>query len=209
MRQWRHYWCPGTGSLVVDVAFAWAGITPERILIDTDKGEQQAPDFLAVNPAAQVPAVILPSGTVLTETAAILLTIDEASAGAGLLPAAGSTARAISLRWLMFLATNAYPAALRTYYSDRFTADGSEAAKAAVAEAAKRDSERIFTLLANEMVGPFLLGDIVTIVDVYAAMIAGWHEQARALPAFRTLYKTLQAHPVIGPAWRQHEGRPD
>jgi len=98
---------------------------------------------------------------------------------------------------------------LRTYYSDRFTADGSEAAKAAVAEAAKRDSDRIFTLLANEMVGPFLLGDIVTIVDVYAAMIAGWHEQARALPAFRTLYKTLQAHPVIGPAWRQHEGRPD
>ncbi|PRH85402.1 hypothetical protein C5L14_20610 [Labrys okinawensis] len=209
MRQWRHYWCPGTGSLVVDVAFAWAGITPERVLIDTDKGEQQAPDFLAINPAAQIPAVILPSGTVLTETAAILLTIDEASAGAGLLPAAGSTARAVSLRWLMFLATNAYPAALRTYYADRYTADAGEAARMAVAEAGRRDSDRIFTLLAKEIAGPFLLGDTVTIVDVYAAMIAGWHGPARALPALRTLYKALQAHPVVGPAWRQHEGQPD
>lgn len=209
MPQWVHYRCPGTGSLVVDVAFAWAGINPERILVDTDKGEQQAPDFLALNPAAQLPVVILPSGTVLTETAAILLTIDEASAGAGLLPAAGSTARAISLRWLMFLATSAYPAALRTYYAERFTTDGSEAAKAAVVEAARRDSDRIFTLLSEQIAGPFLLGETVSIVDVYAAMVAGWHPPARAVPTYRTLYRALMAHPVIGPAWQQHESRSD
>lgn len=209
MPQWRHYWCPGTGSLVVDVAFAWAGITPEKILVDTDKSEHRAPDFLALNPVGQIPVAILPSGTVLTETAAILLTLDEASAGAGLLPAAGSTARAISLRWLMVLAANAYPATLRCYYPERFTTDGSEAAVAAVAEAAQRDSDRILGLLAGEMAGPFLLGDTASIVDVYAAMIAGWHPAARSLPAFRTLYRALMAHAVIGPAWRRHEDRPD
>ncbi|GLS17747.1 glutathione S-transferase [Labrys miyagiensis] len=204
MTKWRHYWRPQTGSLVTAIAFAWAGIEPEAILVEK-KSSQHEPDFLALNPAAQVPVAIMPCGTVLAETAAIVLAIDEARPGAGLLPPAGSSERGTALRWLMFLAVAGYPAALRYYYADRFTADASEAGIEAVRAAASRESDRIFAIVAGAMRGPFLFGETPTIVDAYAAMLADWHEPAQDLPVFRTLRQAILAHPVIGETWRRHE----
>lgn len=203
MARWRHYWRPDSGTLVVDIAFAWAGVTPDRVRIE--RSEQHEAAFLALNPAAQIPVVIMPDGTLLTETAAILLALDEAAPQAGLLPAVGTAARATSLRWLMFLATSAYSAALRTYYSHRFTTDQSAIGLAAVRDAARQDSRRLLGILAAEIAGPFLLGDTVTIVDVYAAMLASWYEPAADLPAFEALRNALMRQPIIAQAWRCHE----
>jgi len=188
---------------VIDVAFAWAGLAPERVRVE--RSLQHEAEFLALNPAGQIPVVIMPDGTVLTETAAILIAIDEAVPKAGLLPPMGTAARGTSLRWLMFLATSTYAAALRTYYCHRFTTDHSDAGLAAVREAARADSRRLFGILAREIKGPFLLGETVTIVDVYAAMLASWYEPAAELPAFQNLQKMLMAQPVIAQAWRRHE----
>jgi glutathione S-transferase len=207
MTKWRHYWRPGTGSLVTEIAFAWAGIEPDAVQVV--KARQHDPEFLALNPTGQVPVAVMPDGTVLTETAAIVLAIDEASSGAGLLPPVGSSARAMSLRWLMFLAVCGYPAALRYYYAERFTTDRGEAGLCAIQEAASQDSNRVFGIVAKEMKGPFLLGDTPTIVDVYAAMLADWYQPAAALPAFQTLQQALMAKPLIAKVWQRHEQSPE
>jgi glutathione S-transferase len=208
MAKWRHYWRPGSGSLVTAVAFDWAGIEPEEILVEK-KSSQREPDFLALNPAAQIPVAVLPDGTVLAETAAIVLAIDEMKPGAGLLPPPGSSARATALRWLMFLAATAYPAALRYHYAERYTADDSQAARDGVRMAASRESDRALALFADAMRGPYLFGETATIVDVYAAMLADWHEPSRAMPAFQILRRAVEEHPVIGPVWRRHEQSSD
>jgi glutathione S-transferase len=200
---WRHYWRPNSGSLVTDVAFAWAGLNPERVRVI--RGTEHNVDFLVLNPAAQVPVVAMPDGTVLTETAAILIALDEAAPEAGLLPPAGSAARAISLRWLMFLATSAYSAALRCYYCHRFTTDQSEAALAGICEAARHDARRLLAIFADTIAGPFLLGERVTIVDVYGAMLASWFEQEADFPALHAHQRALMSLPMIAEAWRRHE----
>jgi glutathione S-transferase len=53
-------------------AFRW-------IETDTTKGETRTPDFLARNPAGQVPVVTLDDGTILTESNAILAHFAEAT----------------------------------------------------------------------------------------------------------------------------------
>ncbi len=203
MTAWRHYWRPDSGTLVIEVAFAWAGLVPERVRVE--RSEQHEAEFLALNPAAQIPVVVMPDGTLLTETAAIVIAIDEAVPQAGLLPPIGTAARATSLRWLMLLVTSVYSAALRTYYSHRFTTDPSEAGLAGVREAAQADSRRLFDILAREIEGPFLLGRQMTIVDVYAAMLAGWCEPGARPPALQVLHRSVMAQPAIAQAWRRHE----
>jgi glutathione S-transferase len=204
MNKWRHYWRPRTGSLVTAIAFAWAGLEPEEILVE-NREVQREPGFLALNPAAQVPVAVMPDGTVLAETAAIVLAIDEARPEAGLLPPFGSSARAEALRWLIFMAVAGYPASLRYYYPHRITADSGEAALEGVRVAASRETDRFLGVLAGALKGPFLQGDTMSIADVYAVMLADWHEPARKIAALEDLRRAVMSHPVVGPAWRRHE----
>ena len=53
-----------------------AEATFETQLIDFASGEQNAPDFLAINPKGRVPALVTPDG-ILTENPAILLYIAQ------------------------------------------------------------------------------------------------------------------------------------
>lgn len=42
------------------------------------KGEEMQADYLAINPRGQIPALTLPDGTVVTESAAIVLHLADA-----------------------------------------------------------------------------------------------------------------------------------
>ena len=70
----------------------------EWVHTDSNAGETQRPEFLAVNPIGKVPAVVLDDGTVLAESNAILLHFAE---GTAWLPAPG-LARTRVHEWLFF-----------------------------------------------------------------------------------------------------------
>jgi glutathione S-transferase/GST-like protein len=205
MSTYKLYWREGSGSLVPEVALALCGAPVEHIRVDTDAGEHYKPAFLALNPAAQIPVLITPDGTVLSETAAMAIALAETFPQAGLLPPAGSAARAIALRWLMLLATTGYSAALRAYRPERYSGDAATASCVAVQAAALAESDKVFTILAGAAKGPFLLGKTLTIVDVYLAMLADWHPPALGIAAIRRIYDGVLADPVIAKAWARHE----
>ena len=58
---------------VLGVPYAW-------IEVDILKGESRTPRFLAMNPAGQVPVVVLDDGRVLSQSNAIILHLAEGSA---------------------------------------------------------------------------------------------------------------------------------
>ena len=206
MGPYKLYWREGSGSLVVEVALAQCGVPFERIRVDTRAGENRKEDFLALNPAGTIPVLVLPNGEAVSETAAILVLLDETHPQAGLLPPLGSVTRAAALRWLMLMATTGYSAALRSYRPERFGGEANEAARGAVVAAADAESNKMFAILASAATGPWLCGEVATTVDVYAAMLADWHAPALELPAIKAIYEGVQAHPAIGPAWKRHEG---
>ena len=72
-------------------AFAW-------VEVDSNAGGTRTPEFLALNPNAKIPIVVLADGQVITESAAILCHFAEATAW---LPPPG-LARTRVLEWLFF-----------------------------------------------------------------------------------------------------------
>ncbi|NJR14015.1 MAG: glutathione S-transferase family protein [Phyllobacteriaceae bacterium] len=197
------YWRAGSGSMVAEAALRMAGVAfvPRNVAA---KADQQKPEFLAINPAGKIPVLVLPGGQVVFESMAIVLAIDERFPQRHLLPPILSAERATALQWLAFLACQTYPAALRFWYPQRHTADPSEAAIAAVKAQAAADLDRDFALICAALKGPFLLGDTLTIVDVYAAMIADWHDPATLLPAMQRLKAAMLAHDPVRVAWENH-----
>ncbi len=83
-----------------------AGIAYEPRPIDTRKGDQFSPDFLAVNPNGKVPAII-DGDTVVFDSNAILLYLAEKTGK--FMPQGGDKVRGETLSWLMFVASGVGP----------------------------------------------------------------------------------------------------
>ena len=83
------------------------GLAYEAIPVDTRKGEQHKPEFLAINPNAKVPAIVDGDATVFDSNAILLFLADRAKKFVA--TDAHSPARAETLSWLMFIATGVGP----------------------------------------------------------------------------------------------------
>jgi glutathione S-transferase len=207
MASYHLYWRAGSGSMVAEAALRLTGA--DYVLVDVPtKVEQREAAFRAINPAGKIPILITPDGQTIIESMAILLALDERHKQANLLPDYGTADRATALQWLAFLSASTYPAALRFYYPHRFTADTAPAAIAAVKAAGAKAMDADFAILAKALKGPFLLGDTLTITDVYLAMIADWHEPAMEIPAIQLLKTELLQNSSIKTAWDNHEYTP-
>ena len=106
---YRIYGALGSGAFSSEAALAEAGADYRFERMSLKANEQRKPEFLAINPSGKMPALRLPDGAIVTESLAILLAIADRFPEAGLLPQAGSDARAEAYRWLAFMAAEIYP----------------------------------------------------------------------------------------------------
>jgi glutathione S-transferase/GST-like protein len=193
----------GSGGFAPEVALVKAGAAFKTVVIETSKGDQNKPDFVAINPMRQVPTLVLPDGTVLTESAGIVVHLANAFPTKGLAPNPGSSAHGRFLRWMFFMASNIYEGDLRYFYPDRYTTDagGIEGVKAAGAAHMKKAFALIEDALAP---GPFLCGIRPCMADVYLAMLMAWSPEPIASPRLTALRQAVAADPVVAPLWRRH-----
>jgi len=206
---YKLYWSPGSGAFAAQAALEEANAGYERVTVDLEAGEQRSDEFLALNPRGQVPALVLPDGTVMTESAAMVLHIADCYPWAGLLPPPGDPDRARVYRWLVFAVANLYEADLRYFYPERYTTD--EAGVAAVKAAGLRDMDRAFGLVEAALGGdPHLLGEIFSAADLYLLMLAYWHPERQALfercPGLARLCAEVRARPAIERIWNENFG---
>ena len=94
----------GSGSAPVEMALAEIGAPVELRAVPLEGDHQLAEQYRRINPMGRVPTLIVPDGTVVTESLAILLTLADRHPEAGLLPAAGDAGRAIAVRWMALVA---------------------------------------------------------------------------------------------------------
>ena len=105
---------------MVELALAEIGADYEFVSTGLGKGAKDSDAFLAVNPTGKLPALRTPDGEVLTESAAILLTLADRHPAAGLLPRRRGPARAKAIRWTVFVAAEIYPMIEIVDYPERF-----------------------------------------------------------------------------------------
>ncbi|MCR9178287.1 MAG: glutathione S-transferase family protein, partial [Alphaproteobacteria bacterium] len=134
----------------------------------------RTPEYMRdVHPLGTVPALRLPDGRVLIESAGIALYLAEVAPD--LAPAAGTPERALFLQWLSFGAGTLYPACLRIYHAEHFAPEGTDLAGVSALGKAAFDRAWAVVEVALGDAGPYLFGDAHSAADVYLAMLASWH----------------------------------
>src|ERR1700731_2795684 len=83
-----------------------SGLPYEIVPVDTRKGEQHAPAFLAINPNGKTPAIVDGDATVFDSNAILMYLAEKAGK---FLPANTPAARGQYLSWMMFVASGIGP----------------------------------------------------------------------------------------------------
>ena len=81
----KFYFAPGTIAIATGMLLEEASLTYDPVPLNFAKGEQTAPEFLAINPKGRVPALVTNQG-ILTETGAIAEFIAAQVPDLGLVP---------------------------------------------------------------------------------------------------------------------------
>ena len=102
----KFYYCGAPNPMKVALMLEETGLPYEAIPVDTRKGDQHKPEFLAINPNGKVPAIVDGDATVF-DSNAILLYLAEKTGK--FLPPKGDKARGELLSWLMFVASGVGP----------------------------------------------------------------------------------------------------
>jgi glutathione S-transferase len=173
----------------------WVGKTPAEL-----------EKLRRVNSAAKIPSLVLPDGTAVAESAAILIHLTNAHPEARLAPPAGTAAHARFLQWMVFLSANVYEAALRYFYCERYTAAGAAAAAGIKAQALV-DYASHLERVAGEL-SPYVLGDQLSAADAYLHMLAGWYPEddrpLASMPKLAQHAELLRRRPATRKAERDH-----
>ena len=202
---YKLYGRPGSGSLAVQVVLEEIGAPYERIWVGTEAGDVAS--FRATNPTGRVPALMLLDGTVMFESAAMLIHLALSHPKAALAPQPGTNRHAALLQWMVFLSANIYEAVLRIYYSARYSTRG-EADAQVIREQATTDYCTHLGLI-SEGLGPYVLGGSYSCADPYLHMLASWYpgnkgELYRRLPKLEAHAKIVAARPAVAKAEADH-----
>ena len=114
---------PGSDGVAVEAALTLADAPFELAELGSKAGTPLPDSFRETNPWGQVPTLILPNGTTMTETSAILVHFGLCFPDEHLAPPPGTSAHGAFLRWTTFANVNLYEAVVRRGYPFRFTDD--------------------------------------------------------------------------------------
>ena len=178
-----------------------AAMPYEAIPVDTRKGDQHKPEFLAVNPNAKVPAIV-DGDAVVFDSNAILLYLGEKTGK--FMPGKGDKPRGELLSWLMFVASGVGPFSGQSVHFRNYAPEKIEYATNRYVYEATRHFAILDARLAKQK---YMLGDAYTIVDM---AVWGWArlmptvlgEAAWAkFPNLKRLVDEISAHPAAARAF--------
>jgi glutathione S-transferase len=143
-------------------------------VLSLSKGEQRAPDYLAVNPMGKVPT-LKHGDTVITEAAAICTYLADEFPQAQLNVPVGDPRRGTYLRWLFFA-----PSCIEPAITDRAFPRKEEPRRGMLGYG---DFDTVMSVVAAAVEpGPYLMGEQFTAADVVLGSTLRWGMMFGVLP---------------------------
>ncbi len=177
-----------------------AGLPYELRIVDIRAGEHRTPEFLAVNPAGYVPALVTPEGEVLHEAAAIMLYLADRHQLEDLAPPPGNLLRGRFYSHLFFHTSDIRPASKRSFYPERYTLDPADTER--VREAARMAARERLSVLDGYLAadGPYHLGERFSLLDLHMAVWVNYglgtaRDIAEEFPAVGACFARAMARP--------------
>lgn len=198
---------PGWGSAIVEAQLAWYGLEYDFEQVgDLFKSADARQRLTAVNPLAQVPTLVFPDGTIMTESAAITLFLADLSNDDALVPRAKDPLRPMFLRWLIFLVANVYPT--YTYADDPSRFVEAIDAQKGFKDAVDRYARRLYSLLEGDAREPWFLGSRFSALDIYLAVMTHWRPGrtwfAEHAPRLLAIATQTETHDRLAAVWRKN-----
>lgn len=184
----------GSGSAAVEAALELAACEYRLVQASSWQTESAQAELRRHNPLMQIPTLLLPDGSVMTESAAILMHLGLSVPDSGLLPH-DPAARAQMLRGLVFIAANCYSAISISDYPERWTTSTDKSAIEALRQGTRAQLHRHWEIFADQFPAhPFLSGEAPGALDLLAAVVSKWSGTRPHLRAHRpAFYETLLA----------------
>lgn len=204
------YGFKGSGSASTEMALRVARLEYRVVSAASWEPSSALDELRKVNPLLQIPTLVLPDGSVLTESAAILIHLGLV-APPGLLLPADPSARAQAIRGLVFIGANCYSAISISDYPERWTTDTDKQAIEAVRAGARKQLHRNWEIFADTFkASPFLNGQAPGALDFLAAVVSKWSGARPHLkehrPAFSRLLQRIESHESVAPVFAAHWG---
>ena len=198
---------PGWGSALVEAQLDWYGLPfAYETVGDLFKDPDAKARLQKVNPLAQVPTLVMPDGSVMSESAAITLLLADVTGSEQLVPGPGAPERQKFLRWLVFLVANIYPTF--TYADDPARFVAVNAARDPFRAAADAYAQRLWRQVESEAGAPWFLGERFSALDIYIDVMTRWRPrrgwfEAETPKLFAIVRKTDQ-RPELKQTWRRN-----
>lgn len=201
----------GSGSAAIEAALLLAGLPYRLVPAASWVDDLALADLRQANPLQQIPTLVWPDGTVMTESAAILIELGLRQPHSGLLPAE-TAARAQALRGLVYIAANCYAMIGVIDYPSRVIDAPTDAELARIDASCRARLHALWDVFADQWVppddAPFYGGTAPGALDLLASVVSRWSgtrgHLAASRPALSALFGRVQAHPVLAPVFNRH-----
>lgn len=206
---WTLYGSDGSGSAAIEMALLRCKVPFQVIRASTWETDSAQDALRAINPLGQIPTLQMDDGTVMTESAAILIHLGLRYPGSGLLP--GDPAQqAQVLRGLVFVAANCYAVIGVIDYPERWCASASAAQLKLLRQGARLRLHGLWDVFAQQfpVAGLFWGGQEPCALDLLAAVVSRWSgvraHLAQHRPELSPVFQRIEAHPALAAVFSRH-----
>ncbi len=157
------------------------------------------------NAMRQIPTLLLPSGEMLTESAAILVHLADSHPKVRLSPGLADPTRAQFLRWMFFVSSAIY--ALHWIKPDVARIGAPSSARQNVIDAVHERIAFCWSAMDDQMLpSTYLLGEHLSVLDLYVAVVSRfgpWRERFyQEAPRMTPAIRRVDNHPRLAGLWR-------
>ncbi|SSW71932.1 Glutathione S-transferase GST-6.0 [Achromobacter veterisilvae] len=196
----------GCGSAIVEMALVLANVPHTLTDVPYLKPGPERDRLLRLNPLGQVPTLVLPDGEVMTESAAMILHLNDVAPQAGLAPPADKPERARFLNLLIRLVGAIYPTF--TYGDDppQWTTAGAPADL--LRERVHTRRAELWQELERQAGAPHMLGRRFSALDLYITVMTHWRPGPAwfeaACPALSAVAREAAQEPNVARVLRRN-----
>lgn len=162
----------GCGSAIVEMALVLANVPHTLTDVPYLKPGPERDRLLQLNPLGQVPTLITPEGEVMTESAAMILHLNDVAPQAGLAPSADKPERAYFLNALMRLVGAVYPTFTYGDIPSQWAGEGPAADL--LRERVHTRRAELWKELEQQAGSPHMLGQRFSALDLYVTVMTHW-----------------------------------
>lgn len=202
MKPLKLYGCEGCGSTIVEAALTLNKVPYEFIDANYEDSDKLK-NLFTVNPLGQVPALVLPDGKILTESAAIINFIQRTYPSARLIPE-DKDKNILYWRWQLFLIGAIYPTFTYGDFPQKWT---SKEAGNSLRESTDEWRMKLWLQVENEVHERSFLEDF-SALDLYLAVMVFWRPNLEWFknncPKIFNIADGLHHRPELKEVWKKN-----